>query len=410
MFIRKGQHMYQIVRRTFAPILVGAFVSVSGLKLSANDDDATIAVLNSAIDEWAENISFRIDYQWQRSAFSSESEALSALLGGEGISKATKEASGIIAKLAKRFRISVDYGAPPDDASRDGTRSAITNFSFDEVVCGDLSAIYYPLRGSFGNYLSVSARPEEDRGTARPRHGAFSILEAYSFGGGIDGGPLKDLRASVTPSDEWTQRIVSRDSERITVEVTLRRPPARQIIRRVVFWTKPDIPVVERIEDAESESLRGISVHTTTVADRFVKCGGGVIARRIVRTSGPIAIVGKSDKVWLGTEWIAETVNRPSDADFILRLPPKVQIRGLDNPPSTKDASTFGLCQYSLDDLVVANTPDLPAGMTLSAGNGNCIWLEKTDGYWFDGVICRHHFVVNNKTARRTKWVIGRTR
>jgi hypothetical protein len=119
--------------------------------------------------------------------------------------------------------------------------------------------------------------------------------------------------------------------------------------RRILFWTKPVPPVVERID----EQIERISLETPgkflgrdeihAVLSDFKACPGGMVARRVryvEQSEGLRAKRWKLDEPGVRVlEWSSEDLGDqpPTDADFTMSIPADVRLTGLKQaiPPGT---------------------------------------------------------------------------
>jgi hypothetical protein len=77
-------------------------------------------------------------------------------------------------------------------------------------------------------------------------------------------------------------------------------------------------------EETSEDPDRKTTVETVTNATKFVKCGGGMMARCLRYAAGPVIPQGAASPVWVAKEWIFEDLGQrlPTDEDFVVTIPP----------------------------------------------------------------------------------------
>lgn len=358
------------VWKRVAAVSVTLVIVVTSPLIHAEDesDGDKICALNSAIDTWGKAIRFQATYKiYQRFA----TDIDNGLSGEFAKEDENPNVMGFIAKDGNAYRLIVDYGKPPVDASLAGDKSVLTNVSFDEVLSRDLYLIYEPQYGEFGNSVIISVRPADKRGTFLGVN-STDVLSAFSFGGGVDGGPIRSLHALVAPDDSWVQHVISDKDGRCVVQLLWSNNHGMKHERTVTFWTQPPVPVVEKVEDHFQDAQRGLENRSITKAEGFTSCEGGMLASRVISVSGPLpkplSVSGPADNsfdhsAYVVTEWIASEITSSLDEDcFDVTVPAGTSINGLKYQPSTDRGPTrLRLSYFTIDDIRLNSGIEFPA-------------------------------------------------
>jgi hypothetical protein len=338
-------------------VLISLLVPCSCKAEEGRDDNSVISSLNSAIDTWRENIRFQASYKYyhryangldldQFGDFGKQEEESPLLIG-------------FIAKDNEMYRLKVDYGKPPLDASLSGSGTLFTNVSFDEVLSTDLLLSYSPKYEDFGNHAVFNVRPEMSRGTFKGFQSTDAVLSAFSFGGGVDGGPLRKLHSLVGKDDSWVQQIISKDHGRCVVQLIWSNDKGMTHERKVTFWTEPSVPVVELVEDHYVDKRRGLETKSITKGIDFVDCKGGMLASRVIGISTLPSSGPSKPPRYLATIWLAsEITSDVSSESFEITVPKDTEIKGLNSAPSTKSGPvTLRLAGLSRNDIQLTPGP-----------------------------------------------------
>jgi hypothetical protein len=273
------------------------------------------------------------------------------------------EATGVFRKRGPMMRCTFDAGVAGIQYGR--TKWDITREPVDESTDGFVGIRYFPRRWEL---LGDEAK------AAVVEYRAHNADEAWAAGDmtangpnplnpmlGNDNQPFAGLRiAEIRRLDGEHLECVCRERK----EKKWRRVAIWETRnRRIVFWTKPALPVVEKIEDVvertspdDPSKVLGRDEFQAILSD-FQECGGGWVARRVL-----LVAIQAGDVIRV-RQWQSEDLGnqRPADSDFAVAIPADVRVVGLKQgfPPGTA---------RSLDPSKI-NLPDLdrqdPAGEPL---------------------------------------------
>jgi hypothetical protein len=307
----------------------------------ASEDGPTVEALAALIDEWQARADFKCHFRRRLIRSSSLAEALE----GEGVeipdAMFPPGADGWFYKLGRKARLGIDYRAPPKELNASAIpglppqseAKAVTNVSFDEVGNGQFEVRFEPKRGTFGDVAWIAVRPENRSGVAIPGQRSTTWINPLTPLNTDVPNPLRFYdRAATAPATPDTLALRELGGDRI--EVTLSRsasPPSPTESRRVVLWTKPALPVVERLDTSMSLADGGRLEHHVAVSD-FQDCGGALVGR-IVRHAIPGA-PRDGGPTFTVIEWRSDDLGSqaPTDDDFVLELGEKTMIVGFAKP------------------------------------------------------------------------------
>ncbi|MAT72905.1 MAG: hypothetical protein CMJ58_25775 [Planctomycetaceae bacterium] len=313
-------------------------------------DEIVISTLNAAIDNWAEALRFKAAYRYYH-RYAEGLDPDEFLSFGKG-QEEKPALTGFIAKGDRLYRLSVDYGKAPVDASLAKTGNLLTNVSFDEVLNRDLCLSYTPKYDNFGNQAVFTVRKEDVRASLKGVQSSNAIVSSFSFGGGVSGGPIREFQDIVGENDSYAQRVVSNEADQCVVQLSRSDGNGMTFDRTVIFWTEPSLPVVQQVDDHYVDERRKLETRSVTRAEGFVKCVGGYLASRIVSIT-KLPQAPENPPKYLATIWLAGEISSDiTDKDFVVTVPEGTVIEGLASPPSTQDGpAELGLIGLSIDDV-----------------------------------------------------------
>ena len=319
----------------------------------ADSVDSTIEVLDAAVEKWRHEVEFRSHFTFRQGIATSKAEGLEGKFGSR-IGNSEDKATGMFHKLGSRLRQSLDFGREPDDATLGKTGGVYANVSSDRMSTDRLGLDYLPKYGNFGDSVNIYRRPDNDSGLLKAGMGGDGF-DPFAFGGGVQGHPLTSFKARPGFQETIEKSVARSDPEHIEVTMIRRGKGNSEQIHRVLFSTVHSPPVIEKVEDVGKDS-RGhppIEVVSVAVASDFVKCGGGMMARRLRRVGGPLKPSDQAKRVWVVQEWFSDDLGErlPTDEDFVVTIPPSTHVIGLKSPPPKGKERKFDLAKIRLDDV-----------------------------------------------------------
>ncbi len=337
-----------------AALLAGSLAASSQAESEQPDCDAVCDALDSGVEQWRASVEFRCHYSYRQGSAKTREAALRGAFGSEaGRADKEEKATGVFCKRGDEIRLSMDFGRPPHVwTSKSGVTTA-TNFSFDEVSSRDLFLTYNPpYEDSVGSAM-FSERPDRKSGKLWSGPYMQGQLNPFSFGGGIEGSPIRSFAKDFGGGDAIERSYEKVDAERIVVTL-IRTSRSGQVTKRMTFWTGASPPVIERVDTMSRSMQPDRQSESTAIASRFVQCGGGMMARCVRTASGPVVPVGGSEPLWIAKEWISDDLGDkpPGDEDFIVTIPASVPVGGLKHPPSRGQVRHLDLAKVRPEDLV----------------------------------------------------------
>ena len=379
---------------------------------SPPSETPTALSLRSAVQRWYEEISFRCTFQLRSGMANSTAEALRGEVDSKlGSSYSRCVCRGEFQKLGPKMRCAIDFQSP---GFRSGPRRGeITLEPVEEATNGLVLAQRFLRRSEiFGEEARVAKvelwrKPQGQALLAGPMSGA-AIL------------PLIPMRSTAEQPFESLQveDVRAIDGEHVEVLCTGRQQGRNRRIdymetrnRRVIFWTKPVPPVVERIEEhIERTSLEGRTrvvgrdeIHA--ILSDFKGCPGGMVARRVryvEQSEGLRAKRWKLEETGVRMlEWSSDDLGDqpPTDADFMMSIPSDVRLVGLREvlPPGT--ARRLDLSKFGPRDVVEQVTMSTPRETPLlRTGLGRLLVSWVVEVIVFGCVLARH---LSNRAATR---------
>jgi hypothetical protein len=348
----------------------GVLIAGGGPGVRGSDADTSFEVFRAALEQWRSGLEFRChfvlrggDAPTKEAALTGEFDAAAGTLGsGEKI-------VGVFHKKGEKIRLCIDYGKPPRDATGRGTFESVTGVSYDAVAMNGLQAEYWPRSAipagkAFGGHAAVERQPEgwsDSLGLVT----TCALLTPLWLNFGTQGVLYESWGKASCQVGTVTRSVEKPDREHTTLVVMVRKPDGATQSRRVTFWTAVSPPVIKRIDDASDVPGRpvGRNLEWTTVASRFVRCGKGMMASEVRSVTGPLTLANQPTAYWIACRWSSEDLGKgpPTDDDFVLTLPPGVDVIGLKTPPPDAGERRLDLAKYTANDLDTGGAPTPPA-------------------------------------------------
>ncbi len=331
---------------------------------SPPSETPTAESLRGEARRWFEEVSFRCTFRLRSGVANSVAEALRGEVDSKlGSAYSRWECRGEFQKLGPNMRCVNDYGSP---GFQYGPKwGEVTLEPVEEATNGLVMVRRFPRRGEiFGDKARVAKverlrKPQGQTILAGPMSGV-TIL------------PLIPMHSTAEQPFESLQveGVRAIDGEHVEVLCTGRQQGRNGRIdyaesrkRRILFWTKPAPPVVQRIEEhVERTSLQGPTkvlgrdeIHA--ILSDFKPCPGGMVARRVryvEQSEGLRARRWKLEEPGVRMlEWSSEDLGDrpPTDADFTMSIPSDVRLVGLKQELPPGSARTLDLSKIGPSDL-----------------------------------------------------------
>ena len=169
----------------------------------AEEVDAVCDRLDAAVTQWREGLEFACHYTQRMRLALTKDEALADQRNpGLSMPNYSEECRGVFCKMGENMRLLVDYGKPPIVDPRPNGAS-MASMSIDTVVVKGLLLEYYLPYGGYGGSVRVD-RAIPSRLESWPHQGAGP----FSFGGGVEGTPLKSYAAQRDPREVVRKSVV----------------------------------------------------------------------------------------------------------------------------------------------------------------------------------------------------------
>ncbi len=295
-----------------------------GVAGAPSESDVAVAqTLRAAVEQWQTQVAFRSSYRLRGGFANSVEDArrgeINAKLGGGYAIRF--EAAGVFHKEGPKLRCSIEFagGRVLLSAGADGAPPATANRPWDEVSDGRVQVSYYPpttLRpaiGQFGNAAQVEKRRPETADMA-----AGCATEIY----------INPLKPWPNPNEDFLGHgalvgVEAVDEQHLEVARQERSEIGLETNRRVLFWTNPSPPVIEKVS-AEYLEPDGTRRQSFTSLSDFKQCPGGLVARRVLH----VAVLSR-DHIAV-QEWRSDDLGdrRPSGDDFAITVAPTTKIMG----------------------------------------------------------------------------------
>ena len=193
---------------------------------------------------------------------------------------------------------------------------------------------------------------------------SMSLVSPLSLADYMNANPLRVLEPQ-RDSQVLDKRVISADQDRLVVKLTLTDTVANwKIVRTVRFLMSGDTPTIDEV--SYDDSSTGRLWKTVSRASDFVDVPGGRVARtvRFVRGPYPGEDVYRA-RIWSSTDLGAAPFTHE---DFVVDLPPDVNVSGVLNAPPPGDQRRLDLADYSLNDLYLGLPPVAPFSRPGPAG------------------------------------------
>lgn len=320
--------------------------------IGSSASDLTVAeTLRAAVEQWLTEVEFRSTYRLRAGFADSLEDALRGEINPKirGGPAQQFEATGVFHKLGSNLRLSINFVGGPVFLSGETKVSEIapamtlTNTSFDEVSDGRVEVSYYPPttfrppKGTMGTVARVSKKQTKPSSFAAGTHTEMRI------------NPLKPWPSP--EKDPFGQLPVvgveTVDEEHVEVICQEKYQSGDEGHRRVLFWTKPSPPVVEKITE-EYGPPDGRRDKSFALLSHFKECPGGLVARRVLWV-----FVSRSGSI-NSQEWRSDDLGNapPSSEDFVITVAPTTKITGFRQAPPERTARRLEPSKIQLADLV----------------------------------------------------------
>lgn len=339
--------------------------TVSSSEYDVDPDVAEMmSVFVAAIHQWRDAVEFCCTFTYRQAWVASREDAEDALAGRWPEDE--ERTTGVHHKQGDRVRLRWDRGRPPVATDVAGGGVVFSEVSFDEVSVGPLMLAHRKRYGVQRDVIWVTPRPDRPDAMYRagPTDGSGVHLTPFGAGGGRGGimSPLEYLPKRIRDrGGRFRCRVRREDPDRVLFHMEgawTNGEMEHQRSVRVTFWTRPALPVIERVDMLTRFGDDAPTEYTLLLSD-FVECGGGMMARRIEGVSGPYPPPANApegqphDKPWLAREWVSRDLGErdPQPDDFVVSVPADVEVRGLRSRPPRGEPLTIDLSQLTLDDL-----------------------------------------------------------
>jgi hypothetical protein len=367
-------------------------------------DTPTAESLRRDVARWSEEVSFRCTFRLRSGVANSTAEALRGEVDSKlGSPYSRWECRGEFQKLGQKMRCAIDFGSP---GYRYGpARGEITLEPVEEATNGLVAARRFPRRseidGENAKVAIVQLRVK--------LQGQALLAGAMSQPTML---PLIPVRSTAEQPFEALQvdDVRAIDAEHVEVLCTGRQQGRNRRTdyvetrkRRIIFWTKPVPPVVERIEEHdERTSLEGPArllgrdeIHA--ILSDFKPCPGGMVARRVryvEQSEGLRARRWKLEEPGVRVlEWSSDDLGDqpPTNADFVMSIPSDVRLVGLKQGLPSGTERTLDLNKIGPSDVeepVTTPTPREPPFLHTGLGKLLVSWVVEV--IVFGCVLARH--------------------
>lgn len=339
-----------------------------------------------AWDDWTAAIAFTSTFRLEKTFGDSIAALREGAFDEELSRKEGSSATGVLHKMGRQIRLSLEYGQPAvpaqvPDLGASTNVSAWTRTPIDEVTNGDVELMYtVSHRGAgFGGVLGDTAHF-----TLRPVEATHSVAAGVHTSGILS--PLSPLRKVISNPYELFDGAGNGDVESSEVS-SLQNTEARVLVRlskrsgsvvqerQLTVWIGPALPVIEKIED--SLTVQGGTKWTTIVEmSEFVDCKGGHVPRSLryyEQVSNPS---GKPMPAVL-LAWTSSDLGQrePTEADFEIEVPASTRVFGLKKELPTGTVRRLSLDQITSADIRVANQIAGRPVLASSSVDGRNYWL-----------------------------------
>jgi len=339
---------------------------------SAGRAEELVDTLAAAITTWQSRVEFYCTFKVQ------EATAVSLDDAREGRLTDVKDLyHGVYAKRDNLVRLSLDYGHPPIQVSKNET----TEGSVDEVTDGTVALTFVPRHRAqpADDYITVSPFRDDvlPRGSPVPGAASSGVLNPLLVFSNPKRPNLLNYYQSLQEGGEDVLiEAGSKDDAHMEVRVMQVTPDYTNKIT-IVFWMEPSIPVVTR-GSIEQTLADGTTLSDETLKEDFVEVEGGIVPRT-VRGYATTGQAKQDFKVWV---WRSDDLGdrMPTDEDFRIKIRDGARIHCL-KPESVPAADggyrTFDIQKITLHDIM----PDCLGGAIPLPPKSRPYWLVRLLGF-----------------------------
>ena len=324
------------------PVLLCAIAS------GPSESDRAIAeTLRAAVEQWQAEVAFRSTYRLRSGLASSLEEALRGeidpkLGGGPSI---RFEATGVFHKQGPNLRCSINFVGGPVMLSpaKSDLPPPLTNRPRDEASDGRVQVSYYApttVRPPKGTYASVAH--VEKRRPETPDMAAGYFTETY----------INPLRPWPNPHGALfgplpLVGVKTVDEEHVEVISQQKYESGNRKHWRVLYWTKPSPPVVQKVS-MEFVFSGGKRAEMFSVLSDFKQCPAGMVARRV------LYVDPSTPNLVFVQEWRSDDLGDrpPSSEDFAITVAPTTMVRGFKDEPLNAKVRRLEPSKIQLAELV----------------------------------------------------------
>ena len=351
---------FSIVRRTSAEEGFSG-----GEKNLAPDVRNNLKVYRDVLLRWIREVEFATEYRSQMVLY----PTLVALEGGQEPVRipGAPTARGRLAKAGDKVRLEVKYDGGPREVGvvpgKEGKPDQVLQqfLPTTAIINGDFELAYHPAvkidaaRGrASGDTVSIFRRSPEDRGGLAA--GRSDVLETTPIAPRTRNiSTLLDLRLATPNGIITAQKVefLAPDKTHRGFEFTFARDGVK-LLRRVMFWTEPEVPVLSSIEIVDLAALPELRKFVIQFSD-FKECRGGLVPARVTSFFVDRSRDRNPQGPFPGWEWIGENLgeSQPTDNDFSLRLPQTARVTGMRRLPEVVDGHrVFDIDEIREQDLL----------------------------------------------------------
>ena len=254
------------------------------------------------------------------------------------------EATGVFHKQGPNLRCSINFAGGPVMLSpaKSDQPPPLMNTASDEVSDGRVQVSYYPprtVRPPKGKYASVAQLSKRRRET--PDMAAGYRTETFI-------NPLKPWQSPKgTLFGPLLVGVKTVDQEHVEVISEEKYESGDQNHWRVLYWTKPSPPVVQKVS-MECVFSDGQRAELFSVLSDFKQCPGGMVARRV------LLVAPRTPNLVLVQEWRSDDLgDRPaSSEDFAITVAPTTFVQGFKDQPRNAKIRRLEPSKIQLAELV----------------------------------------------------------
>ena len=306
--------------------LLSCYMAAAVETIETEDEDLLLS-FDVARESWLQNVSFYGNYTFRRRVVYSEKESHT-----ENFEDRHIVSKGIICKLRDKYCFQEFYVAEPTVRKIDGG-SIVSGRSSDVIADKNFRIEFEPKQG--------------EKFTER---GSLGKMSKYTISNIVSGlitsntpfilflDPITEMPSNTSLEPKYT--ITSLEGGRESLSFTGISTNGYRYIREVVIRTNEKIPVIEQItqHSFRIDTVEPLYSWTSKGLD-WRSCNGVSVPSRVRTVSGPNKLTdfesGAVTDTWIVSEWRSDDLGLrpPTDADFVLKLPPHVGLVGMNHYP-----------------------------------------------------------------------------